>query len=168
RGESPGHTDVCLGFRASVLVGQRAHRVWRAVPLFALAAGLLVSGCDAGSGPGAGARSGSNSDEGPGEVGGGFVPSPDCSYDCVDATEDETVCVQTCADDCRTTVLRRVKTSLGSVDVIESQHELCPEQLPAPELWPLTCELLYSGWNSDCEESHSAQACEVAFDLCLP
>lgn len=138
------------------------------LPFCALVAGLLLGGCDREAGADGGARSASNPEGGVAEVGGGFIPSPDCSYDCIDATENETVCVQACANDCQTTVLRREDSDGGSVAVTESSHELCPDELPAPELWSLTCEILYSASNSDCEETYSAEACLAALDLCLP
>lgn len=135
---------------------------------FTLPLCALLAGCDPASGSGDGARSASNPEDGVAEVGGGFVPSPDCSYDCIEPTENETVCVEACANDCQTTVLRREDADGGSVAVTESAHEVCPEQLPAPELWSLTCEILYSASASDCEETYSAEACLAAFDLCLP
>lgn len=138
------------------------------LPLYAFAAGLLLAGCDPASGSEDGARSASNPEDGVAEVGGGFVPSPNCAYDCIEATDRETVCVQTCANDCKTTVLRREDAGGGSIAVTESAHELCPDQLPAPELWLLTCEIMYSASQSDCEETYSAEACLAAFDLCLP
>ena len=133
---------------------------------------LSLAACDSNAGAPSGERSGANADDGAGAVGGGFSPDPECSYDCVDATGTETVCLQSCGNDCRTVVMRREVTDGNAVDVTESQSEHCPHQFPEPQLWALTCEILYGTsdpkFEGDCDERYSAAACQVAFDLCLP
>lgn len=144
------------------------------VRLCVLATGLALMGCDSASSSGGGARSGSSQGE---SQGGEFVPDPECAYDCVDASETETVCVQTCDDGCQSVVMHREVTGDDFTDVMESVSEQClDEDIPAPEqLWSLSCELIYGASESegvdeegDCDEGFSAEACEVALDLCLP
>ncbi len=136
--------------------------------LCVLAAGLVFIGCEPESNSGGGARSGSNQGDGQGEVGGGFSPDPDCAYDCVEVGGTETVCLQTCDDGCQTLVMRQEVVTGESTDVTETAGGHCPGQFPAPGLWELTCEIFYGATESDCDETYSEQACEVALDLCLP
>lgn len=140
--------------------------------LCVLAAALGLLGCDSSSESSGGARSGAAMDDESAQVGGGFTPDPSCSYDCVEASDSETVCVQTCPDSCQTIVMRQQTSGNGSVDVTESSSEHCPDQFPEPQLWALTCEILYASSDpeheGDCDEMFSPQACEAAFDLCLP
>ncbi|MCR9163237.1 MAG: hypothetical protein ACE37F_23405 [Nannocystaceae bacterium] len=137
-----------------------------------LVGSLSLAACDSSSGGPSDERSGANSADGAGAVGGGFSPDPECAYDCVEATETETVCVQTCANDCRTVVMRREVDDGWSRDVSESLSEHCPDHFPEPQLWPKTCEILYgetdSDFEGDCDESYSGAACQAALDLCLP
>lgn len=137
------------------------------VRLCVLATGLALIGCDSASNSSGGARSGSSQGENQGSE---FVPDPECAYDCVDATETETVCVQTCDDGCQSVVMHREVVTDDFTDVMESVDEQClDEGIPAPEqLWTVSCEIIYGASESDCDEAFSAEACEVALDLCLP
>lgn len=138
--------------------------------LFLLATTLSFTGCDASSDASEQSRSGTNAADGP-AAGGGFTPDPACSYDCVSPTANDTICVQECDDGCKTVAMRREENSHGSVSVTESFAELCPDQFPEPQLWPLTCELHYGDAqppDGGCDETFSPEACQAAFDLCLP
>lgn len=148
----------------------------RSFHLCVLVAALGMAGCDSSSDSNGGARSGANQADDSAQVGGGFSPDPDCSYDCVDASGNETVCVQACPDSCQTIVMRREVGGNNSIDVTESSSEQCPDNFPDDssglQLWWLTCDILYRSSDpeheGDCDEIFSAEACGVAFDLCLP
>jgi hypothetical protein len=103
------------------------------------------------------------------EVGGGFVPDPDCAYDCEVLSAGESACAQRCEDGCATLVLRAEHRDDGSVSVTETQMTLCADSLPDPSLWDLTCDITYGAASEGmCEDQgFSADACAAAYDLCL-
>ncbi len=146
--------------------------------LCVLAAALGLGGCDSPSDSSGGARSGLNEADGS-----SFTPDPECSYSCVDPNGDEMVCIQTCPDSCQTIVMRREVGDDDATDVTEASGEMCLDSLPDDDtgllLWSETCELTYGPsdpsygpsefdeLNEGCDDIFSAEACEVALDLCL-
>lgn len=148
----------------------KRNTVYGAALLFSIVA---AAGCDRSSTDPVGDRDGALQDageEGNPEVGGGFVPDPNCDYACEDINDEEAICSQFCADGCVTIELNRETANDEGISVVGSVFGYCPEDFPDDELGPLTCQLMYtipSGGPSDCAANYSAQTCQAAQDVCL-